>query len=108
MRSNEVNSKLNDGYARFYYCDHNVDFVLAKLTKPFISERHKHTSNTESYYVFKGTLVLHIEDNTEVLNSGDMVVIYPGVTHCFETCTADEVVFCALKKQPLLEDKELS
>lgn len=89
-------------------CDPDIDIVLAKVSKPLVSEQHRHIANTESYYVFKGTLLLHIEDTAEVLNSGDMSIIYPGATHWFETRTNGEVIFCAIKRQPLSEDKELN
>lgn len=105
MRSAEIKSRIEPGDTRLYYCDPDIDFVFTTITKSMISESHRHRENTESYYVFKGELILHIEGTIEVLGAGDMTVIYPGTCHKFETKDG-AVTFCAIKKSPLLADKE--
>ena len=106
IKAKEVNTRIEHDDVRLYYCDSDIDFIVTTITKPMISKLHRHRENIESYYVIEGKLILHIEENTVSLTPGDMAVIYPGKCHKFET-TNEKVVFCAIKKYPLLDDKEL-
>ena len=102
----EAGTRIEPDDVRHYYCDPDIDFIVTTITKPMISELHRHRENIESYYVIQGKLIMHIEESTVSLEPGDMAVIYPGKCHKFET-TNEKVVFCAIKKFPLLDDKEL-
>lgn len=44
---------------------------------------HKHTDEDELFYVYKGSIVIQLKGQPEiVLHSGEMVVIPKGVEHC--------------------------
>lgn len=106
MRRVEVNKRLNGNDTRLYYCDADVDFVVTTISKPHYEPPHRHSKNTESYYVLQGRLTICVNKQREVLEEGDMIVVYPGACHSFET-TGEKVCFCAIKKVPQLEDKHL-
>lgn len=106
MRPREVNKRTKENDTRLYYCDADIDFVVTTISKPHHEPYHRHTKNVESYYVFRGRLVMHVEGQRQVLAEGDMIVIYPGVCHSFET-TDEEVCFYAIKKFAQLRDKEV-
>ena len=100
-----VNRREHPGDSRLYYCDQDIDVVVTTMRKRHVEPPHKHRRNTESYYVVRGSLIMHVEGAVETLGEGDMMVIPPGVCHSFET-TDEEVCFLAIKKIPLLKDKQ--
>ena len=105
MRPESVKRREDPGDTRLYYCDPDVDVVVTTMTKKHRGPEHLHTENVESYFVVRGELTMHVGEHCEVLHEGDMMVVYPGACHCFET-TDEEVCFLAIKKYPQLQDKE--
>ena len=106
MQAQTVNKKVEEGDARLYYCDPDVDLVVTTISKPHRGPSHRHMRNTESYYVLRGKLTMHVDERREELGEGDMLVVNPGVWHSFET-GAHEVCFLTIKKLPqLANDKE--
>jgi quercetin dioxygenase-like cupin family protein len=44
---------------------------------------HKHTSEDELFYVYRGKIVIQLKDQEDILlREGEMVVIPKGVEHC--------------------------
>jgi mannose-6-phosphate isomerase-like protein (cupin superfamily) len=104
MRRTEVNARRVHGDLRLYYCDRNVDIVMTTVTKPMQSEWHRHRRNIEFYFVLMGKLTIDTDDHVEHLREGDMIQVPPLTWHRFRTTS--KVTFFAMKKIPLLNDKE--
>ncbi len=66
---------------------------LAKLQGALVWHSHEHED--EYFQVFKGTLYMEFRDRTEVLKSGDMIIVPKGVEHNPYT-KADEEVWVLL------------
>lgn len=49
------------------------------------SRPHKHNKMTQVYTILKGTLTLHLGDETVVMHEGDTRTIPPGVVHWAES-----------------------
>lgn len=105
MRADEVNTREDQNDRRLYYCDPDVDIVVTTISKRHVDEAHRHITNTEIYYVVRGRLSVEVEGRSSSLEKGDLIIVYPGACHHFETGN-EEVCFLAIKKQPLVEDKE--
>ncbi|NJE27007.1 cupin domain-containing protein [Thermococcus sp. MV5] len=44
---------------------------------------HKHTNEDELFYVYKGSIVIQLKDQSDViLHEGEMVVVPKGIEHC--------------------------
>ncbi|MFX1454225.1 MAG: cupin domain-containing protein [Promethearchaeota archaeon] len=44
---------------------------------------HKHTNEDELFYVFKGHIIIQLEEQPDInLREGEMVVIPKGIKHC--------------------------
>lgn len=52
---------------------------VAKLKGTFVW--HAHENEDELFYVLHGSLKMEFRDKTEILNSGDMIVVPKGVEH---------------------------
>jgi quercetin dioxygenase-like cupin family protein len=105
MRADDVKVREAEHDRRLFYFDDTVDIVVVTGSKCHIEPAHRHTHNTEFYYVIQGRLLLGIEGQRFWLNEGDLATVYPGACHHFET-TDEKVVFMAIKKEPGLTDKE--
>jgi mannose-6-phosphate isomerase-like protein (cupin superfamily) len=106
MRVDDVKVREAEHDRRLFYFDDTVDIVVVTSTERHIEPAHLHAQNTEIYYVIQGKLLLGVDGHELWLNEGDLVTVYPGACHHFET-TDEKVVFMAIKKEPGLADKEL-
>jgi len=106
MRANDVKVRDGEDDRRLFYFDDTVDIVVVTGTNQHVEPAHRHTQNTEIYYVIQGSLLLVVDGRQLCLNEGDLVTVYPGACHHFETA-GEQVVFMAIKKEPGLLDKEL-
>jgi quercetin dioxygenase-like cupin family protein len=106
MRANDVKVREAEHDRRLFYFDDTVDIVVVTGTKRHLEPAHRHTQNTEIYYVIRGKLLLSVDGQQFSLNEGDLVTVHPGACHHFET-TDEQVVFMAIKVEPGLRDKEL-
>jgi len=52
---------------------------LAKFRGEF--ERHKHTSEDECFFVFKGEIAIHYDDKIEEVGVGEIITVAAGVYH---------------------------
>ncbi|MFD2204544.1 cupin domain-containing protein [Kiloniella antarctica] len=66
--SPKILAKVNDQYVK-----------IAKIENEFVW--HKHDNEDELFYIIKGSLQMQYEDETIVLNEGDMHVVPKGVMH---------------------------
>lgn len=57
----------------------NMQVILAKLKGEFVW--HKHDEEDELFQVIKGTLYMQFRDRTEVVKSGEIIVVPKGVEH---------------------------
>ncbi|MCX5675698.1 MAG: cupin domain-containing protein [Planctomycetota bacterium] len=107
MRAAAVNRKTapNGKRTTLYYCDPDIDFVVTTSAEPCRGDMHRHRETAESYYVQRGTLIMHVDGQRLVLKEGDLLVIQPRVCHGYETA-GQEVCFVAVRKQPQSGDKE--
>ena len=67
----------------------NMQVILAKLKGEFVW--HKHDDEDELFQVIKGTLYMQFRDRTEVVNSGEIIVVPKGVEHNPMTKNDEEV-----------------
>ena len=57
----------------------DMQVILAKLKGEFVWHSHDHED--ELFQVVKGTLYMQFRDRTEVVNSGEIIVVPKGVEH---------------------------
>ena len=57
----------------------NQHVKIAKVKGEFVW--HDHKDEDELFYIIKGTLKIELEDETLILNEGDMTIIPRGVQH---------------------------
>jgi len=67
----------------------DMQVLLAKLKGEFVW--HKHDNEDELFQVIKGTLYMQFRDRTEIVNTGDIIVIPKGVEHNPMTKNDEEV-----------------
>jgi len=56
-----------------------MDFAHVTITDE--TKRHYHKKLTECYYVLKGSIRIEVDDRTEDLNEGSLIMIYPETHH---------------------------
>ncbi len=64
----------------------DMQVILAKLKGEFVW--HSHEDEDELFQVVKGTLYMQFRDRTEVVNTGEIIVVPKGVEH--NPCTKNE------------------
>ncbi|MBO6659944.1 MAG: cupin domain-containing protein [Roseivirga sp.] len=62
---------------------------LAKLKGSFVW--HSHENEDELFYVHQGTLYMEFRDRTEVINTGEIIIVPKGVEHNPYTKNDEEV-----------------
>jgi mannose-6-phosphate isomerase-like protein (cupin superfamily) len=67
----------------------DMQVILAKLKGEFVWHSHDHED--ELFQVVKGTLYMQFRDRTEVVNSGEIIVVPKGVEHNPTTKNDEEV-----------------
>ncbi len=67
----------------------DMQVILAKLKGEFVW--HSHDREDELFQVVKGTLYMQFRDRTEVVNSGEIIVVPKGVEHNPTTKNDEEV-----------------
>jgi mannose-6-phosphate isomerase-like protein (cupin superfamily) len=103
-RATDVKKRVSEHDERLYYFDRDVDIVVTNISKKHVAPAHLHTENTEIYYVVEGSLGVAVKGQTVQLGEGDLMIIYPGACHHFETAE-EPVTFLAIKGKPGLDDK---
>ncbi len=87
LKSKYPTSKVYDlsGQGQHFVCeiepasDHpEYDVAIEVIIK---SEPHKHLKTTQTYRVLSGTLELHIDNQTLILNSNDTYTVLPDTIH---------------------------
>ena len=68
------------------------------------SSRHWHKVSEETYYILKGTGVLHVDLRSFPVSAGDVVWIEPGERHQIENPCDAELVFVAITAPPWRPD----
>jgi len=67
----------------------DMQVILAKLKGEFVW--HSHDKQDELFQVVKGTLYMQFRDRTEVVNTGEFIVVPKGVEHNPTTKNDEEV-----------------
>jgi len=67
----------------------DMQVILAKLKGEFVW--HSHDNEDELFQVIKGTLYMQFRDRTEVINTGEIIVVPKGVEHNPTTKNDEEV-----------------
>jgi len=67
----------------------DMQVILAKLKGEFVW--HSHDEQDELFQVVKGTLYMQFRDRTEVVNTGEFIVVPKGVEHNPTTKHNEEV-----------------
>ncbi|MGB0982160.1 MAG: cupin domain-containing protein [Winogradskyella sp.] len=67
----------------------DMQVILAKLKGEFVW--HSHDNEDELFQVIKGTLYMQFRDKTEVVNTGEIIVVPKGVEHNPTTKNNEEV-----------------
>ncbi|RED44508.1 hypothetical protein DFQ10_103195 [Winogradskyella eximia] len=67
----------------------DMQVILAKLKGEFVW--HSHDNEDELFQVIKGTLYMQFRDRTEVINTGEIIVVPKGIEHNPTTKNDEEV-----------------
>jgi mannose-6-phosphate isomerase-like protein (cupin superfamily) len=67
----------------------DMQVILAKLKGAFVWHSHDHED--ELFQVIKGTLYMQFRDRTEIVNTGEFIVVPKGVEHNPTTLNDEEV-----------------
>lgn len=67
----------------------DMQVILAKLKGEFVW--HSHDNEDELFQVIKGTLYMQFRDKTEVVRTGELIVVPKGVEHNPTTKNNEEV-----------------
>ncbi len=67
----------------------DMQVILAKLKGEFVW--HSHDNEDELFQVVKGTLYMQFRDRTEVVNTGEFIVVPKGIEHNPTTKNDEEV-----------------
>ena len=68
--------------------------------------KHKLTQ-TEVYYIFSGTGCMHVEEETESVKPGDVVLVPPNATQWLENSGTTELNFMAIVNPPWTEQDDV-
>ncbi len=88
-----------------------MDFSIAHaILKPNESSLpHRMKSSTEVYYIIKGNAIIHIENETDTIKSGQVIHIPPNARQWIENTGDTTLKFLCLVQPPWkAEDEELS
>jgi len=78
----DIIKKLNQPWSPVEVVRVNDQVVRMSLVKGEY-HWHKHTSEDELFYVYKGRILIQLKDQNDIdLHEGEMVVIPKGVQHC--------------------------
>ena len=67
----------------------DMQVIMAKLKGEFVW--HIHDNEDELFQVIKGTLYMQFRDRTEVINTGEIIVVPKGIEHNPTTKNDEEV-----------------
>jgi len=82
IRLGDIVKKLDQPWSPIEVARVNDQVVRMSLLKGEY-HWHKHTSEDELFYVYRGKIVIQLKDQENiVLQEGEMVVIPKGVEHC--------------------------
>ena len=74
----------------------DMQVLLAKIQGEFVW--HSHADEDELFQVVKGTLYMQFRDHTEVVKTGEIIVVPKGVEHCPSTRNGEEVHLLLFEK----------
>ena len=81
----------------------DMQVILAKVSGEFVW--HSHTNEDELFYVQKGTLIMRFRNAenpenewSEIIKSGEIIVVPKGVEHCPTTYEGEEVHLLLFEK----------
>ena len=74
----------------------DMQVLLAKIQGEFVW--HSHENEDELFQVVKGTLYMQFRDHTEVVKTGEIIVVPKGVEHCPSTRNGEEVHLLLFEK----------
>ncbi len=81
-----------------YYSNATKDFHITKITAPSEALKLHSHSYFQVYYVIKGKIIHHIENNSATLTSGDVFVLPPDIPHYIEA--SEDVDFYSMSFMP--------
>lgn len=71
-----------------------MDFVHVTIKDS--TKKHYHKKLTECYYVLKGSIAVEIDGESEKMEEGSLIMIYPDTTHkAWKTCEEDAEILVA-------------
>lgn len=74
----------------------DMQVLLAKVKGEFVW--HLHEEEDELFQVLKGTLYMQFENNTEIVEQGEIIVVPKGIKHCPMTKNEEEVHLLLFEK----------
>ena len=81
--------------------------AVARLEPGKQTYKHK-LAQTEVYYILLGTGCMHVDEETEHVKPGDVVLVPPDATQWLENTGVNELQFIAIVNPPWTEEGEVS
>jgi quercetin dioxygenase-like cupin family protein len=79
------------------HLQHLLQFAKSYFKKGQILESHSHDSMSEVFYVERGKVKVHINDNEFTAQCGDSFYIKAKSSHCFEFLEETELIYFCLE-----------
>jgi len=82
----------------------NQSLAEATLEPDQATERHYHRATEEIYFVVKGSGLLEVDGESQIVRPGDAILIPPGAWHTFENNGTSELRFLCCCAPPYSHD----
>ena len=83
------------------------DMDFAHVTIVNKTKKHYHKKLTEVYYVLKGKIAVEIDGQTENLETGSMIMIYPNTNHQARKVSEEPAEILVVCSPPWGEEDEI-